>query len=75
MGLYRRGKVWWMNFRYRGQPVRASTNQMDRRVAELILDDTRRQSRHGVCRITLEEQNWTSGELTQWFLASTPQNR
>lgn len=62
-----------MNFRYRGQPVWASTNQVDRRVTELILGDTRRQSRHGTYPITLEEQNWTSGELTQRFLAGTAQ--
>ena len=68
MGLYRRGKVWWMNFTYKGQQVRASTNQTDKRAAELILGDTRRQLRDGAYRITLEEQNRTFGELMDRFL-------
>lgn len=68
MGLYRRGTVWWMNFSYQGQQVRASTNQTDKRAAELILGDTRRQLRDGAYRITLEEQNRTFGELMDRFL-------
>ncbi len=68
MGLYRRGKVWWMNFSYQGQQVRASTGQTDRRAAELILGDTRRQLRDGGYRITLEERNRTFGELMDRFL-------
>mgnify|MGYP003386587784 FL=1 len=68
MGLYRRGKVWWMNFTYQGQQVRASTNQTDKRAAELILGDTRRQLRDGAYRITLEERNRNFGELMERFL-------
>lgn len=37
MGLYRRHKVWWMNFTYKGQQVRRSTDTTDRRLAETIL--------------------------------------
>lgn len=69
MGLYRRGKVWWMNFSYQGQQIRASTGQTDRRAAELILGDTRRQLRDGGYRITLEERNRTFGELMERFLS------
>lgn len=68
MGLYRRGKVWWMNFSYQGQQVRASTGQIDRRAPELILGDTRRQLRDGAYRVTLEEQTRTFGELMERFL-------
>lgn len=68
MGLYRRGKVWWMNFSYQGQQVRASTGQIDRRAAELILGDTRRQLRDGAYRVTLEEQTRTFGELMERLL-------
>ena len=68
MGLYRRGHVWWMNFSYQGQQVRASTNQTDRRAAELILGDTRRQLRDGAYRITREEQSRRFGELMERFL-------
>ena len=69
MGLYRRGKVWWMNFSYQGQQVRASTGQTDKRAAELVLGDTRRQLRDGAYRITLEERNRTFGELMERFLS------
>ncbi len=68
MGLYKRGKVWWMNFTYHGQQVRASTGQIDKRAAELILGDTRRQLRDGAYRIPLEERNRTFGELMERFL-------
>ena len=68
MGLYRRGQVWWMNFSYQGQQVRASTGQIDKRAAELILGDTRRQLRDGAYRITLEERNRRFGELMERFL-------
>jgi integrase len=37
MGLYKRGKVWWMSFTYQGQQVRKSTETADRRLAEAIL--------------------------------------
>ena len=68
MGLYRRGHVWWMNFSYQRQQVRASTNQTDRRAAELILGDARRQLRDGAYRITREEQHRRFGELMERFL-------
>lgn len=69
MGLYRRGTVWWMSFSYQGQQIRASTGQTDKRAAELILGDTRRQLRDGGYRITLEERNRTFGELMDRFLS------
>jgi len=68
MGLYRRGHVWWMTFTYQGQQVRASTGQIDKRAAELILGDTRRQLRDGAYRVTLEERNRKFGELMERFL-------
>lgn len=36
MGLYRRGKVWWMSFVYRGRQIRKSTETTDKRIAEKI---------------------------------------
>jgi len=57
-----------MNFSYQGQQVRATTGQIDKRAAELILGDTRRQLRDGAYRITLEERNRTFGELMERFL-------
>jgi integrase len=57
-----------MTFTYQGQQVRASTGQIDKRAAELILGDTRRQLRDGAYRITLEERNRRFGELMERFL-------
>ncbi len=36
MGLYKRGKVWWMSFVYEGKYVRKSTETSDRKTAEKI---------------------------------------
>ncbi len=36
MGLYRRGKVWWMTFSYRGRQIRRSTETVDKRLASKI---------------------------------------
>jgi integrase len=57
-----------MTFTYQGQQVRASTGQIDKRAAELILGDARRQLRDGAYRITLEERNRNFGELMERFL-------
>ncbi|WP_447601037.1 tyrosine-type recombinase/integrase [Nitrospira sp. Nam80] len=69
MGLYRRGIVWWMSFTYGGKQVRASTGQTDRRAAEMVLGETRRQLHDGAYRITLEQQQRTFGELMDRYLA------
>ncbi len=36
MGVYKRGPVWWYRFTWRGEAIRESTNQSNRRVAEQI---------------------------------------
>src|SRR5580704_862979 len=36
MGVYKRGKVWWYRFTWRGEAIRESTKQTNRRVAEQI---------------------------------------
>ena len=36
MAVYRRGKVWWYKFSYRGEMIRESTRQRNKRVAEQI---------------------------------------
>ena len=36
MGLFKRGKVWWMSLNYQGKQVRRSTETTDRRLAEAI---------------------------------------
>ncbi len=41
MGLYRRGKVWWMSFVYKGRRYRKSTETEDRKLAQRIYDKVR----------------------------------
>ncbi len=36
MGLYRRGKVWWMSFMYEGRQYRKSCQTTDKKLAEKI---------------------------------------
>jgi hypothetical protein len=52
-----------MSFTCEGKQVRASTGQTDRRAAEMVLGETRRQLHDGAYRITLEQQQRTFGEL------------
>ncbi|HXP86855.1 MAG TPA: site-specific integrase [Bryobacteraceae bacterium] len=36
MALYKRGRVWWYKFTWNGEPIRESTKQTNKRVAEQI---------------------------------------
>jgi len=36
MAVYKRGRVWWYRFTWRGEPIRESTKQTNKRVAEQI---------------------------------------
>jgi hypothetical protein len=36
MAVYKRGRVWWYKFTWNGEPIRESTGQTNKRVAEQI---------------------------------------
>src|SRR5437667_12773845 len=36
MAVYKRGRVWWYKFTWNGNPIRESTKQTNKRVAEQI---------------------------------------
>src|SRR5579864_3356469 len=36
MAVYKRGRVWWYRFTWKGEPIRESTKQTNKRVAEKI---------------------------------------
>jgi hypothetical protein len=36
MAVYKRGRVWWYKFTWRGEPIRESTKQTNKRLAEQI---------------------------------------
>jgi hypothetical protein len=34
MAVYKRGKIWWYKFNWNGEPIRESTKQRNKRIAE-----------------------------------------
>ena len=34
MAVYKRGKIWWYKFNWNGEPIRESTKQTNKRIAE-----------------------------------------
>ena len=34
MAVFKRGKIWWYKFNWNGEPIRESTKQSNKRVAE-----------------------------------------
>ena len=36
MAVYKRGRVWWYRFTWKGEPIRETTTQTNKRVAEQI---------------------------------------
>ena len=36
MAVFKRGRVWWYKFTWKGEPIRESTKQTNKRVAEQI---------------------------------------
>ena len=69
MGLFKRHKVWWMSFMYRGQQVRRSTGSTNRRLAEAVYAQVTVQLVEGRYFETLEEKTRTFGELMDRFEA------
>lgn len=67
MRLVKRGKVWWMNFVFRGQRIRRSTGTTNRELAEAILAKVKLQLVEGQYFDSLEERTRTFGELMNRF--------
>src|SRR5579863_1040441 len=67
MGLYKRGKVWWMTFTYNGRQIRRSTETADRRLAEAIEAKIKVKIIEGHYFETLEEKERTFSELMERF--------
>ena len=44
MGIFKRGKVWWMSFNYEGRHYRRSTKITDRKLAQRIYDKVKGQA-------------------------------
>lgn len=68
MGIYRRGKVWWMDFIYKGRRYRKSTETEDRRLAKRIYDKVKGEIAEGRWFERLPGEEKTFREMMEKFL-------
>lgn len=68
MGLYRRGKVWWMRFSYQGRYYRESTETDDRKLAKRIFDKVKGQIAEGKWFVRFPGEDKTFKEMTEKFI-------
>jgi integrase len=67
MGLFRRGRVWWMGFVYGGRRVRRSTEVTDQKLAQKIYDKVKWEIVSGKWFERLPEENRTFREMMEKF--------
>ncbi len=68
MGLYRRGRVWWMSFIYKGKRYRKSTETEDRKLARRIYDKVKGEIAEGKWFERLPGEERTFREMMQKYL-------
>lgn len=68
MGLFKRGQVWWMDFRFQGARIRRSTETSDKRLAAAILAKVTTQIIEGKFFDRVEEQDHTFREMMERYL-------
>jgi len=68
MGLYKRGKVWWMSISHQGKQVRRPTGTANRKLAEAILAKVTVNIVEGRFFDTLEEKDRTFDEMMERYL-------
>ncbi len=68
MGLYKRGKVWWMGFVCKGRHYRKSTETEDRKLAQRIHDKVRGEIAEGKWFEKLPGEEKTFREMMQRYL-------
>lgn len=69
MGLFKRGKVWWMDFMFHGVRVRRSAETTDKKLAAAILAKVTTQVVEGKFFDKTEEQDHTFREMMERYLA------
>lgn len=67
MGLYRRGRVWWMSFNYEGQQIRKSTEVIDQKLAKRIYDKVKGEIAQGKWFETQAGEEKTFREMMEKF--------
>ncbi|MFB3886933.1 MAG: tyrosine-type recombinase/integrase [Thermodesulfobacteriota bacterium] len=77
MGLYRRGKTWWMSFVYKGKSYRRSTETTERKLAQRILDKVKGEIAEGKWFERLAGEDKTFHELMTKYMEehSKPKKR
>ncbi|MFQ5949784.1 MAG: tyrosine-type recombinase/integrase [Nitrospiria bacterium] len=68
MGLYKRGKVWWMAISHQGKQIRRPTGTSNRRLAEAILAKVTVRIVEGHFFDTLEEKERTFAEMMERYV-------
>ncbi len=68
MGLYKRGKIWWMAFTFKGRQIQKSTGTNDKRLAEAILGKIKTKIIEGRYFEILEEKERTFTELIERYM-------
>jgi integrase len=68
MGLYKRGRVWWMRFTYNGKSVRRSTEVSDKKLAVKIYCKVMTQVAEGKWLEMLEGEDKTIGDLLEKYI-------
>ena len=68
MGVFKRGKVWWMSFTYEGQQYQRSTGTSYKQLAETILGKIKVKIIEGCFFDTLEEKQRTFAEMMERYV-------
>jgi hypothetical protein len=68
MGIYKRGKVWWMSFTYQGRHHRKSTEARDRKSAQKIHDKLKGQIAENKYFPEMPGEDKTFGEMVEKFV-------
>ena len=69
MGLYKRGRVWWMGFTYKGKPIRRSTEVADKKLAGKIYCKVMTQLAEGKWFERLPGEDKTLGDLFAKYIS------
>ncbi len=68
MGLFKRGRVWWMSFTCQGKQFRESTETENRKLAQKILDKTKGEIAEGKWFKKLEGDDRNFGEMVDKYM-------
>jgi integrase len=69
MGLFKRGRVWWIAINYQGKQIRKPTGTSDKKLAKAILGKARASIIEGRFFDTLEEKERTFAEMMERYKA------